>query len=311
MNTSPVVAAGLALRHAGITHTSVPRHLARGYDNTVLSVTTTDGRALVVRVAVGGRARFDVAHAAGQRAARHQIPVPAVLWHDQHTCVETRLPGTDLTAAAGLDPLTRLAAAAHAGRLLRRWHTIKAVGFGPLDTHCRGRHTSAAGWLLALPERAATGLHPKTFERAAHVLGDHARTTPTPSSRLLHGDLAARHLLSNGSGTITGMIDLDSARAGDPLSEIAGWTLRGPCELQQALIDAYFAAPPTDEQRHRIALYRVRIALSLLAFHTARGDKSYAAALARLLTGDLGDLAADRPRLLPRPLPPGAQNVYR
>lgn len=297
MNTpSPAAQAALALKHAGIEYVGEPRPLGRGCDNAVVAVTASDGRDLVVRVAVSGRARFDTARTAGLRAAERDIPVPEVLWHDQRACVETRLPGIPLADTAHQEPAVRSAAAEHAGRLLRRWHAIAAEGFGALDEDGRGRHATFASWLLALPEPASTGLGQHTFQRAAGVLAEYSGFQP--ASRLLHGDLVGRHLLCEGRA-ITGVIDLDSARAGDPLSEIAGWTLRGPADLREPLIGGYFSAAPTARELARIAVYRVRIVLSMLAFHTARGDDAYAAALAGVLTCDVDDLADNRPRLLP------------
>lgn len=292
----PVTEAALALERAGIEYTGVPAPLGRGCDNAVVAATASDGRELVVRVAISGRARFNIAQLAGQRAAEQDIPVPAVLWHDQRACVETRLPGAALADTSDQETATRIAAAEHAGRLLRRWHNTEAIGFGALDEHGRGRYPDFASWLLALPDREATGLDQHTFQRAAGVLAEHSGALP--KSRMLHGDLVGRHLLCQG-GAITGVIDLDSARAGDPLSEISGWTLRGPADLQEPLIGAYFSASPTAGQQARIAVYRVRILLSMLAFHVARRDDTYTAALSDVLTCDVDDLARDQPRLLP------------
>lgn len=297
---SPQQEAAFALERAGIDHTGDLQPLGHGYDNAVISATAADGRDLVVRVAVPGRARFDVARAAGLRAAEHGLPVPAVLWHDRRACVETRLPGTALADTHQQQP-ARIAAAQHAGRLLRRWHAIEAEGFGTLDGQGRARYPGFAAWLLALPDLAATRLNQHLRHRAAALLTEGCDALPP--SRLLHGDLVARHLLAE-NGAVTGVIDLDSARVGDPLSEIAGWTLRGAADLREPLLDAYFPAPPTPEQHRFIALYRVRITLSMLAFHTARGDDAYAQALTELLACDVDDLAGGHPRLLPGcPLP--------
>jgi aminoglycoside phosphotransferase (APT) family kinase protein len=298
-NADPAAAAAVrALRTAGIGFRAFPVRLGHGCDNTAYTVTASDGLKLVVRVRTSGRSRYATARYAGRRAASAGLPVPQVLWHDDDACVETRLPGTPLD-----DPhrpvLSRAAAAAHAGALMRRWHALPATGFGPLKPDGTARRSTWQSWLLAVsvggyPDAAGT-----TVRRAMTALHDHARRAFPPQPRLLHGDLVARHVLVS-EGTVTGIVDLDSARAGDPLADIAGWTLRDEPGLMGAVITAYFPAPPGVDALTALAAYRVRIALSLLSFHTARGDRAYAATLIDCLNADLDDLALSVPHLLPR-----------
>jgi aminoglycoside phosphotransferase (APT) family kinase protein len=183
---------------------------------------------------------------------------------------------------------------------MRRWHELPASGYGRLDANGIGRHTSWGSWLLDLPGTADPAIS-DVYRRARRALNDFA-ATPAPEPRLLHGDLVARHVLFT-SDRISGIIDLDSARAGDPLTEVAGWTLREDPTLTNALATSYLSAGPTSGVLTAITVYRVRIGLSMHAFHYHRGDSAFARSLLTCVATDLADLTSGTPRLVPSARP--------
>jgi aminoglycoside phosphotransferase (APT) family kinase protein len=99
---------------------------------------------------------------------------------------------------------------------------------------------------------------------------------------------------------ITGIVDLESVRGGDPLSDLAGWSLQEHPLLTTALLTGYFGHPPDEATRVALTLYRLRIASALLRFHLSRGELFSAATKGRQIQADLDDLAAATPRALPR-----------
>ncbi|MCG5215482.1 aminoglycoside phosphotransferase family protein [Streptosporangium sp. KLBMP 9127] len=297
-HTRRLVAAGIISRDAILTE------LAGGIDNRIYAV---DSGNLIVRIRRGDRpARFaSAAWAAGEMAAIG-MPVPTVIWYDEDLCIETRCPGSPLWCA-GVSP-DGLAAAVEAGKLLRRVHTITVRGFGRLDRTGTGPHPSARAWLVALPPDPVADLS-RLLARARQALAAGAVLLPDGPSRLLHGDLTARHVIVDG-GEVTGLVDLESVRGGDPLAEIAGWSLQEPPPLTDALLSGYFTTSPDQAAVTTLALYRIRIAGSLLCHHITRGDNASALLRTAQIEADLADLGRGDPQLVPR-IQPSLPNLRR
>jgi aminoglycoside phosphotransferase (APT) family kinase protein len=95
----------------------------------------------------------------------------------------------------------------------------------------------------------------EAFDRAAHILED-------APSRLLHGDLGAHNVLSDGE-RLTALIDWEDALCGDPIFDIAYWGTFVRDEMREPFLEGYRAARalPADFER-RYWLYYLRVALS-------------------------------------------------
>ena len=286
----------LMLAEAGVTGL-VP--LAAGDDNQVYAA-CVEGRELIVKVARTAKARFGVAAWAAAQLAAVGVPVPTVLCHSDRLLVETRCSGI---------PLNQLAAAtaSAAGRLLRRIHSVPVRGYGRLDTAGVGVHPTARDWLLQptqLPATADVDLHALRAQ-AINSLRHHLPLLAGVPASLLHGDWAARHVIVEDGG-VTGVVDLESVRGGDPLADLAGWSLQEPAELTRALYAGYFTTPPDQTIRTRLALYRVRIATAMLARHVAKAEHPQLALRTAQLRADLADLACQQPAAQPRFAPPSS-----
>jgi aminoglycoside phosphotransferase (APT) family kinase protein len=302
------VAAVLAA--AGITGPHTPLvSLVGGRDNH-LYATRAAGHDLIVKAPRTGRVRYGVAAWAARQLAAVGVPAPAVLGHREGLLVETRCPGRplDATGGAAADQPPPCASpepvAAAAGRLLRQIHTIPVHGYGRLDASGVGLRPSPASWILQLPPLPADAhadLHALRTQ-AQQVLRHHLHLLDTVPGRLLHGDWTARHVIVR-HGRITGVVDLESVRGGDPLADLAGWSLQEPAELSAALFAGYFTAPPDRPARTRLALYRVRIAAAMLAHHATHADDAQVALRTAQLHADLADLSCQQPATHPRTTP--------
>lgn len=282
-----------------ITAGEVPASFAGGADNHVLLTEGTDGDELIIKVPKTERLpRYALAAwAAGQLVALG-VPTPSSVWHSERLSVETRCAGHSL-ADPWLGAPDTAAAAHHAGQLLRRIHTLPVSGYGRLSTEGKGEHTTAMDWLLRLPPAGPNHEMAALIHEVATALREHAALISRAPAHLLHGDWTARHALSEGN-QITGVIDLESVRGGDPLSDVAGWSLQEQPSLTEALCDSYFPAGPDQDELTLLVLYRLRIAVFLVDFHSRRGDRSRARVHADQLAADLSDLADERPRMVPR-----------
>jgi aminoglycoside phosphotransferase (APT) family kinase protein len=300
--TEKITAAGITLDRAGL------RPCAGGADNLVFAARTTDGRDLIVKTPLRpGTSRYGTAAWTARVLTSHGIPAPQVIWHDTSACVETRCAGTPLTGAAerldtsGTTPQpATLAAARQAGALLRIAHAIPAAGYGRLTPAGTGPHRSLLNSIQA--ETAGTpppGPAGQLACEARRVVSASLWRLDDPGPRLLVGDCAARHIyLDPCTGTISGFIDLESARGGHPLADVAGFSVREHPQLTLALLDGYFPAGPGTGDLWALTIHRARIAAFLLLFHTGRGEHDIAGRLAAMLTADLAAITSATPAAL-------------
>src|SRR5437762_2002930 len=98
---------------------------------------------------------------------------------------------------------------------------------------------------------------PALLRRARQALAGVAQVPQRPL-RLLHGDWVARHVLV-AAGQITGLVDLQSVLGGDPLTDLAGWSLQEPAPLTEALFAGYGLNQADEPTRLALGLYRLRI----------------------------------------------------
>ncbi|MDG4834870.1 aminoglycoside phosphotransferase family protein [Solwaraspora sp. WMMD1047] len=276
--------------------------LDQGEDNT-LYVTTVADQDLVVRVRRGLTDRYAVAAWASRTLSNARVPVARVLGVTEGVAVETRCPGGPLASArsttarpAGKD----VEVAVEAGRLLRRIHTVPVIGFGKLDLTGHGHGGTPHDWLVAHRIGHATDNDLTVLLTRVHqVIRHHAASLSGAPTRLLHGDWKAAHIIA-ADGEITGVVDLESARGGHPLADVAGWSLREHPALTDALIHGY-ASPDWDTATAvTLTLLRLRIAAALLRYHLDHQDTANAQLRVRQLRADLHDLTAGRPRTTPR-----------
>ncbi|WP_256790330.1 MULTISPECIES: phosphotransferase family protein [Frankia] len=296
-------AAGVAVDRTGLTPG------AGGADNTVFTARAISGERLIIKVALAPPPRYATAAWAAQVLAAQGIPAPQVLWHDSTACVETRCPGLPLGGTApGTPSAWVLRAAQHAGRLLRRAHGITVGGYGRLTPTGSGPYRSLLDSLRPrtagrLPVDPSGGL----AASARQIITSHLWRLRDTGPHLLLGDCAARHIFYDPDTTTTsGFIDLESVRGGDPLADLAGFTVQEHPHLSLALIEGYFPDGISVDDTWALTVHRARIATSLLLFHLTRGQQQPAALLAAVLTADLSAITAETPTVLPALRPQGA-----
>ncbi len=297
-----ITAAGIPLAQASLTPAP------GGADNLVFTATTTGGAKLIIKTPRRpATARYGTAAWAAATLASHGIPAPKVLWHDSEACAETRCVGMPLTGTAGrpdttgttADPAT-LHAARQAGALLRKVHAITVAGYGRLTPAGTGPCQSLLDSMLQETPQAPPGRAGQLAGKAWRVVTEHREHLDDPGPRLLLGDCAARHIYLNPrTDAITGFIDLESARGGHPLADVAGFSVREHPQITRALLDGYFPADPAPADLWALTLHRARIAAHLLLFHSSRGEDEAAARLTAPLAADITAITRGTPTALP------------
>lgn len=296
-----ITAAGIPLAQPGLTPAP------SGADNLVFTARTTDGTQLIIKTPRRpATARYGTAAWAAATLASHGIPAAKVLWHDSEACAETRCAGMPLTGIAGRPDTTgttpgpaTLRAARKSGALLRQVHAITVAGYGRLSPAGTGPCRSLLDSILQETPHPPAGPAGQLAGKAWRAVIDSREHLDDRGPRLLLGDCAARHIyLDPRTDAITGFIDLESARGGHPLADVAGFTVREHPQVTQALLDGYFPAGPALADLWALTLHRARIAAHLLLFHSSRGEHHAVTRLTAPLAADITAITADTPTAL-------------
>lgn len=311
-------AAGIPLDRSGLTA------YASGADNAVFSARAIDGRHLIVKTPLRPAPRYATAAWAGAALNACGVAASRILWHDTWksgaACVETRCPGIPLTGTpdrldtTGTSPSqTTVQATRQAGALLRVAHSIMVGGYGKLSSAGTGPHrslTASIGPVLTtlLAPDPAGGL----ITSARRLVAANLWRLHDGGPHLLLGDCAARHIFHDpDTAQVTAFIDLESARGGDPMADLAGFSVREHPALSRALLDGYFPEGATIDQTWALTLHRTRIAAHLLLFHLTRSQYQPAEHLADLLVADMNAIAGEAPTVLPAHPRPHPQEERR
>lgn len=189
---------------------------------------------VVVRVARVGRPYFEQERWAINAARAVGVSAPDVLFvaHEEidgdvvSFCIEEFVSGLPLGKLArrrGREEGLVGAALRGAGEVLGAIHSVSTNGFGAPD----GRG------IAVLPDRPSyldermgpvPSGQPQEVIRALAVLGEHRGFLADVEPRLLHFDFEPAHLLvDETSGRISGLVDWESVKFGDPAYDLAQW----------------------------------------------------------------------------------------
>ncbi len=200
-----------------------------GPKNHTTIVDLADGRRVAVQAytdRAAARVRLHAAEQLAEPLGAHGVPVPRVVAADLAAPVPwaafDALPGEPGYVAAGWDLSSDVfpGLARDMGRLLRGFHALDPADFAlpRLWTDADALVDEARGWLAALEphflasDAAATRA---VVDAVPLLLGDRPAV-------VCHGDFAPQNVLVL-DGRISGLLDLEDARIGDPLLDVAWW----------------------------------------------------------------------------------------
>jgi len=186
----------------------------RPTERAVIRVTGDDGRAAYVKAVPPSALaalveRHERLHDAG-------LPVPEVLATDaaRGLVVLRELPGTTLRERIKAD-LPGWPDAAGIGDLIARIQRTDPTGLGTRSGRVADGIGHAQLVATVLPE-----VEP-VLARLTARLTDETETVRQRSGRVVHGDLHEGQLIVDGSGAVTGLLDVDDVAAGDPVDDFA------------------------------------------------------------------------------------------
>jgi len=207
----------------------VPASTPGAPKNRTTIVDLADGRRVVVQAytdRAAARVRLHAAEQLAEPLCAHGVPVPRVIAADLTAPVPwaafEALPGEPGYVAADHDLSSDVfpGLAHDMGRLLRGFHALDPADFElpRLWTDSKALVREASGWLAALEphflasDAAATR---EVVEAVPLLLGDRP-------AAVCHGDFGPHNVLVL-DGRISGLLDLEDARIGDPLLDVAWW----------------------------------------------------------------------------------------
>lgn len=276
-----------------------------GEANEVHAVGDSAGRALVVRIAHRQHPWFGGEAWALERCRLAGLPVPEVL-HLEHVesagevlsiCVQRMLPGRQMPADATAD-LVR-----EAGELLARLHRVEVPGFGHPDADGRFPARALDEVVLeraearAVPRALDAGLPRDLADAALAHLRRHRAVIAAARPHLVHGDYGLKHLLVE-DGRITGILDFENCRGGDPAEDFAWWDFfydRAPHGSALMLEGYRRVADPGAALDLRRRLFRLALGLNTFSYYTQMGSAGLAEMSRRNIERDVAWLAAHAP----------------
>ncbi|OKI44714.1 phosphotransferase family protein [Micromonospora sp. CB01531] len=163
---------------------------------------------------------------------------------------------------------------ADAGQCLRRLHDLALPGFGLVcPDRLAGTHDTWAGFLDAVVANAAKVVPASIMSPGMHdEVGVQLRRMRDHLARvhqgvLLHGDLVPKHVWSE-ADQLAGLIDWGDAMVGDPLFDLARFSMAGRDDFQ-LLLRGYGGPFPPDERI--LSLYRLVWSLMALTVECGAG----------------------------------------
>lgn len=234
------------------------RRLVLGEMNEVYDLQLEGSRSVIVRISREEHPRFLAEKWAIEQSIKVGVPAPEVLLVDdlsdnidaKSICIEEKLPGvpldnlleSPLASKAWKKEITR-----KAGVILAKIHSVQTDGFGLINENGKGSYLTWKNYIFEqvknktgiIEAAKRINLDPQYIEQAANLLSAHQEIYQEVDSHLLHGDYGPKHLLISGD-EITGVIDFEGAKAGDPARDFAWWDyFRGETLPIEWLIDGY------------------------------------------------------------------------
>ncbi|WP_407155990.1 phosphotransferase family protein [Bradyrhizobium sp. STM 3557] len=230
---------------------------------------------------------------------RLSVPVPRILLADDsktllglNFTLMTGLKGTKLGLGGleeTLSPGERLSAHVQIGRLLREFHRIPMEAFGYIGAKSivaprpTNRLNVTYQFQRKLKEFVERGGDARLAERiAGHAAEREGLLDGCTQAVLCHNDLHAGNLLatvSDGSVRLTGVVDFEGARAGDPLMDIAKAAFYLKPDDRRAILEGY---GELDRERgpETLDLYHLLFVLELWCWMAQIGNRQRLGGLA-------------------------------
>ena len=248
-------------------------------------LTLADGQRLVARVHPAGLVNgyFDV-EACAMEAARAYVPTPQTVGVSHRATqggldmlLMAEMPGRNMKQFLTAHPEKEADLVTDMGRTMARLHEVRVTGYGFFDNEhaqktgeLRGLHQDFESHIVAALQSNLKVLIDAGYIDAAQANKITAVLHGNPLThcddpRLLHNDFADWNVLTDGE-RIAAVLDWDECFAGDPVADIACWSLFFTPERLVHFMKGYTEVTPLpDDFEAKLHIYRLRYVVSKLS----------------------------------------------
>lgn len=170
-----------------------------------------------------------------------------------------------------------------AGVILAKIHSVRPTGFGGLKENGQGKFPAWLDCVMEIEDEREEilesalkiGLSAEDVERGFAVLKENQHLFENVTPHLIHGDFSIKHILVE-NGSITGIIDFESCKSGDPMWDFAWWSYffgkDVPIEwLKEGYSQVHELDPKFDK---KLILYKIRLGLGMIHYYESEGNIS-------------------------------------
>lgn len=222
-------------------------------------------------------------------AKEHGLPVPEILEvheavdeNDMDFVLMTVSIGMTLDVFLSKDTSNEESLLAAAGRLMAKIHRIHVEGFGFFNNHVAktegkliGLHKTNKEFMMTALEENLERLvklavsTPEEVGRMRKIMEEYS-FEPKGGPVIVHNDFADWNMLTDGK-SITGILDWDESCGGDPVADLACWSMFFSIPRYELFLKGYkeVGELPADYEE-RFHYYRLRYAISKMALRAKR-----------------------------------------
>lgn len=261
-----------------------------GEVNEVYDVTTENDQNVIVRISRQGSQNFETEERVIRLALMAGVPAPKILLIEQISsslekptfCVEEKIEGKPLTSLMGsLESGVLRSIISESGGILSKIHSITVDNFGHLDGT-----TSFKTWqdyifsiegrrdrIIAAAKRLR--IEPELIDKAFRLLRENEKMFQIKEPKLLHGDFSPKHLLVK-DNHITGIIDFEGAKGGDPVRDFAWLNFFYGDSFPIDWVKAGYDNKDLFDKNFdiKMKLYRLHLGLDLLEYYDSQKNES-------------------------------------
>lgn len=258
-----------------------------GEVNEVYNVTTEEDSHVIVRITRSSSPRFAAEKWALDKVRESGVLVPEVLLITSQGgltfCVETKLFGSPIRNISWQERDRIKDFVVQAGAALTKIHTVRPTGFGELNEKGQGKFSTWLDYIMEVDEeqgdimKSATkiGLSVEDVKQGFAILKENQHLFKDVTPHLLHGDFSTKHILVEGN-SITGIIDFESCKSGDPMWDFAWWSYFFGTDVPvEWLKEGYLQACELDSEfDKKLILYKIRLGLGMIHYYESEKNIS-------------------------------------
>lgn len=283
--------------------------IVEGEVHEVYGVQTQDGQRLILRISHSEWPRFEDEKWAIEAVRQQGVTAPEVLsltnkelaGKNVAMCLEQEVPGSSLRKLfPSLSEWKRVEILSHVGKVLSQIHEVQTPYYGWDFLGDWQKFTSWSEYLESmLPQDRLLEvldrheLDPKLYWHTRDILSTHSFLFQLNYPHLLHGDCTSKHFFVD-EGVLSGVIDLESARGGDPIFDFAWWDFFESTYPAESIVPGYGHPEWLTNFEEKLAAYKAVIGASLLDYYDAENNIPVLRATAQKVKRILASLETTR-----------------